>query len=100
MTISVGARGVLCCLAALFLVACENRGTFGSDACTKRSDVPDGAVAAVYVDQMGNMVGNPEDLHGTSQNKMCPLDEPTGPGACPVGYCARTIMGKTWCLRC
>jgi hypothetical protein len=100
MTISLGARAVSFCLAALLLAACENRGTFGSDACKARGDIPDGAVAAVYVDKMGLMLGKPEDLHGTSQNKMCPLEEPTGPSGCPVGYCARTIMGKTWCLRC
>ncbi len=63
------------------------------------------AAYAIYLDEDGNPVGGSapmgaaEDLKGTSTKMMCPT--PTDdPGICPIGYCQRLLMGKTYCMRC
>jgi hypothetical protein len=100
MSIVPIARGVTLLLTAFLLVACEGRGTFGPEACGAgdRVGVDGGAVGAVYLDKTGAAVGA-EELKGTTSNKMCPTPE-GGSGTCPSGYCARTMGGKTYCLRC
>jgi hypothetical protein len=101
MSIISIARGVTLLLTAFLLVACEGRGTFGPEACGAgdRVGVDGAAVAAVYYDKTGASV-SAEELKGTTSNKMCPTPDPGGSGACPAGYCARTMSGKTYCLRC
>jgi hypothetical protein len=83
------------------------RGTFGSGSCSSPIDVYAGAASAIYFDIHMNPLGDrAEDLTGTVKNKMCPtpVPHPIGPdpSACnpPPGYCAKTIAGKTYCLRC
>jgi hypothetical protein len=88
--------------------ACTTRGTFGNGSCSSPVDVYADAVSAIYYDKAGNPLGDrAEDLTGTLQNKMCPTPAPhsissSDPSACtpPPGYCAKTIAGKTYCLRC
>lgn len=101
MSIVSIARGVTLLLTAFLLVACEGRGTFGPEACDAgaRVGVDGGAVGAVYLDKTGQAVGA-EELQGTQNNKMCPTPDEGGSGVCPSGYCARTMGGKTYCLRC
>lgn len=103
MTKMLIARGAALLITGLLLGACENRGTFGTASCdsSARTDVPAAAASAVYFDNTGTPVGaNAEDLEGTAKNRMCPTPEPDGTSACPAGYCARTLVGKTYCLRC
>jgi hypothetical protein len=81
----------------------ENRGVFGATACAEADRVAvTGAAYAIYLDQSGaplpDLLG--EDLTGTESLSMCPTVPESGPGACPAGYCPRTIGGKTYCLRC
>jgi hypothetical protein len=50
-----------------------NRGFFGWGSCDSPSNIPEGAVQAVYLDKDGKVVGNrDEDLRGTTNNRMCP----------------------------
>jgi hypothetical protein len=57
-------------------------------------------VAAIYFDKTGQAVGVGEELENTTNTKMCPLPAHGGAGGCPSGFCARTMGGKTYCLRC
>jgi hypothetical protein len=102
-TISL-ARGVAFLLTALLLAACvnPNRGEWGPAACSEdaRVAVDAGAVAAIYFDKTGQAVGVGEELENTTNTKMCPLPAHGGAGGCPSGFCARTMGGKTYCLRC
>jgi hypothetical protein len=80
-----------------------NRGVFGAAACADadRVGVDASAAYAIYIDANGQPTGDrAEDLTGTESNRMCPMPGESGPGACPAGYCPRTISGKTYCLRC
>jgi hypothetical protein len=84
-----------------------SRGTFGKDSCPTGDRVPvDSAAAyALYADRDGNILesASVENLAGTEGKTMCPtpaLEDPDDPGACPPGYCARKIAGKTYCLAC
>lgn len=101
MNITTIARGATLLVATFLLTACEGRGTFGPEACDAgaRVGVDGGAVAAVYYDKTGAPL-TAEEMEGTQNNKMCPTPDPGGPSGCPTGYCARTMSGKTYCLRC
>lgn len=100
------ARGLAFLLLGLFLAGCDNRGTFGAQACASDSDertpLDPRAAYAIYVDSNGVVLTDveAEDLTGTDKNQMCETPAVVGPGACPTGYCARAISGKTYCLRC
>jgi len=104
MTTTFMGRTALLLLTGLCVAGCENRGTFtGSCADGNRVSVPANAVSAIYFDATGQPLGTEaEDLEGTVSNTMCPTPphDPDAPGACPAGYCARTVLGKTYCLRC
>lgn len=109
MMTAIVTRGMTLVLLGLLVSGCAaSRGSFGDDSCDsgKRTAVDGKAAYAIYVDKDGNLVGPPgvaEDLLGTSANSMCPTPPPEDeeePGACPSGYCARVIGGKTYCLRC
>jgi hypothetical protein len=83
------------------------RGKFVGGSCeeAKRVDLPDGAVAAVYLDEDGKFLWDHlESLKGTAENKMCatPSFPTDGPGSCPAGYCMKIIPGTTRkaCLPC
>jgi hypothetical protein len=102
-------RGLTLLLLGFLISGCAaSRGSFGDDSCAsgERVAVNGSAAYAIYVDKDGNPVGTgairvAEDLRGTSANKMCPTPvETDDTGACPTGYCARVISGKTYCLRC
>jgi hypothetical protein len=118
MTATLMVRGLAFSLFGLALMGCqkcpvcsetpgtpppESRGTFGAGSCdsSTRVGVPGNAVMAVYYDSSGQIAGtNAEELDGTTSNKMCPLPEFEGPGACPAGYCPIPIAGKTYCRKC
>ncbi len=103
MTTELMARGTVLLLVGLLVTGCDTRGTFGAGACGAgdRVSVDANAVSAIYFDKAGNPLGaRAEELDGTLKNTMCQTPEPEGPSACPAGYCARTIMGKTYCMRC
>ena len=101
MSITLIGRGATLLLAVFLLTACEGRGTFGPESCDAgaRVGVDGAAVAAVYFDKTGQPL-SAEELQGTQNNKMCPTPDEGGSGVCPAGYCARTMGGKTYCLRC
>lgn len=80
-----------------------NRGTFGEGSCDseERVAVDENAAYAIYYDESGEPVGtSAEDLTGTQAIKICPTPTASGPGACALGFCPRTISGRVWCLRC
>ena len=80
-----------------------SRGTIDLANCSSGEpiSVDPNAVAAVYFDSQGHVVGTGgEDLTGTTENKMCPTPEPSEPGTCQSGYCARMIGGRKVCMPC
>jgi hypothetical protein len=88
---------------------CDNRGIFTPVACSAdgspggRRDIPDGAAAAIYVDEAGNPLGlYAEDLHGTLLNQMCPTPPAGGGGGCSPKppWCTVTINNTPYCVRC
>jgi hypothetical protein len=83
-------------------VAVAYRGEFGEGSCDsgQRIAVDANAAYAIYLDANGDPLNVSEDLAGTHANQMCPTPEPGGPSGCPTGYCAKTMLGKTYCLRC
>ena len=84
--------------------AADNRGIFGAESCdsSTRVMVPANAVLALYFDKDGQPIGTTaEELTGTSNNTMCPLEEKGGPAGCPSGRCQITLpTGKTYCAPC
>jgi hypothetical protein len=110
MTSSLAQRGLsILSVGVLFAAGgCTTRGTFVTGSCSSPIAVNPDAVSAIYFDKDGKPLGDQaEDLMGTQKNKMCPTPTPhaissSDPSACtpPPGYCARTIAGKTYCLRC
>lgn len=80
-----------------------SRGSIDIKSCGsgKLMDVDSSAVAALYFDSSGQVVGEgAEDLSGTTDKKMCPTPAPSVPGACQSGYCAQLIAGRRVCMRC
>ena len=80
-----------------------SRGTIDLESCSSGEpvSVDPNAVAAVYFDSQGQVVGTAgEDLSGTTENKMCPTPEPSEPGTCQSGYCSRLISGRRVCMPC
>ena len=80
-----------------------SRGTIDLGSCSSGEpiSIDPNAVAAVYFDSQGQVVGTGgEDLSGTTENKMCPTPEPSEPGTCQSGYCSRLISGRKVCMPC
>ena len=84
------------------LTAGGNRGTFTPEACaeSERVATPD-SVLALYFDKDGKVVGTQaENMAGTMNDRMCPLNPPPGGGSlCPGTYCPIFIpsLGMTFC---
>lgn len=109
MVTTIMTRGMTLLLLAILVSGCAaSRGSFRDASCAtgERIAVDGSAAYAIYVDKDGNPIGSgrvgvAEDLSGTTENKMCPTPfEPDDTGICPAGYCAKVMLGKTYCLRC
>ena len=94
----------LCCMRHAESAA--NRGKFADGSCKADARVAVDAQAAYaqYFDKDGNPLGAGiiEDLKGTKNGLMCAIapKSPADPTPCPVGFCPRSMSGKTYCLRC
>ena len=93
----------IACVALLAISGC--RGKFEKEACAgdARVDVPANARIGFYYNSQGQLVGEPEDMNGTADNKMCPSTppDPNTPGTCrKAGYCVVNINGTDYCVKC
>ena len=98
------ARALALMLAGIVLTGaagCQNRGKFGPEACEKPAPAEGTAVAAIYYDINGQMVGSGgEDLFGTKNNQLCPAPPGDGTGGCATGKCPVAAPGRTICVVC
>lgn len=94
------------CAACTTQSSSADRGNFGENSCKagNRVAVDEKAAYALYLDKDGNLLTTAfaEDLKGTANGMLCPTPvyDENDTTSCPVGYCARPMSGKTYCLRC